>query len=450
MGIPRFVTRLLLVLLGLAWPGWTLPAWAQQPSPANVVLIVTDDLGYGDLGSYGAPDIRTPNIDRLAADGVRLTDFYASGATCTPTRAALIIGRYQQRVELERPIGSGADAGLPARGHSLPQLLRNNGYATALIGKWHLGYKPEFSPNAHGFDYFFGFKSGYVDYYQHTGGDGEHDLFENETPAHVAGYMTDLITERSVRFIEEHAARPFFVEVAYSAPHWPYQVPDRPSTARDDSIHVQPYEADAGTREDYAAMLERADQGVGALMAALERLGLAGNTLVIFTSDNGGEWLSRNAPLFHRKWSLWEGGIRVPAIVRWPGRLSAGEVSAQAGTTMDLTASILAATGTPVPAGVVLDGIDLLPILAGRAAVVERTLFWRTVYINRRQRAVRSGDWKLVLDGEAAMVFNLRTDIGERNDLARERQDVARRLRPLLAAWEENVDADARAAAAFR
>ena len=430
---------LLLGLLVAAAPGW-----AQTARP-NVVLIVTDDLGYGDLGSYGAPDVVTPNIDRLAAEGVRLTDFYASGSTCTPTRAALVSGRYQQRFELERALGLGVDTGLAADGRSMPQLLKNNGYATALIGKWHLGYRPEFSPTVHGFDYFFGFKSGYVDYYQHTGGDGMHDLFENGAPVHVDGYMTDLITERTVGFIEQNAGRPFFVEVAYSAPHWPYQVPDRPSTARDDAIHVQPYDRDAGTREDYVAMLERADRGVGAILAALESRRIAGNTLVIFTSDNGGEWLSRNEPLFHRKWTLWEGGIRVPAIFRWPDRLPAGVVSSQVGITMDITASILAATGTAVP-GPALDGIDLLPLLSGTSPTVERTLFWRMLYANRRQRAVRSGDWKLLIDGESALVFNLRADVGERNDLARTRQDIAQRLRPLLAAWEEEMNSEVRAA----
>jgi arylsulfatase A-like enzyme len=436
-------------LILLAWlVAW--PAVAQQPSSAtqpNVVLIVTDDLGYGDVGSFGSPDAKTPNIDRLAREGVRLTDFYANGSTCTPTRAALISGRYQQRFELERPLGSGVDTGLPAEGRSLPQLLKNNGYATGLVGKWHLGERPQFGPNAHGFDYFFGFKSGFIDYYQHTGGDGMHDLFENEAPAHVDGYMTDLITQRSVSFIEQHAQQRFFLEVAYNAPHWPYQVPDHPSTARDDAVHLQPYDPDSGTRQDYVAMLERADQGIGAILALIDKAGLTQNTLVIFTNDNGGEWLSRNAPLFHRKWTLWEGGIRVPAILRWPGRLPAGQVSRQVGITVDLTASILAATNTPVPAAARPDGINLLPILGGRSPVVERTLFWRTYYANRRQRAVRSGDWKLLIDGESAMVFDLRNDLGERNDLARERQDVARRLRPLIAAWEKDVDAEAKARA---
>ena len=183
-------------------------AGAQVPPKLNVVLIVTDDVGYGDIGSYGAPDVKTPNIDSLARDGVRLTDFYAA-PQCTPTRAALISGRYQQRFRLETAMGGPktprGQTGLPAGGYSLPQLLKNNGYATGLIGKWHLGYTPEFSPNAHGFDYFFGFKSGYIDYYQHTDGDGDSDLFENTTPVQVDGYMTDLITERSVNFIDEHA-----------------------------------------------------------------------------------------------------------------------------------------------------------------------------------------------------------------------------------------------------
>lgn len=201
------ITRLGVLLSLLAVPFLR----AQTTGRPNVVLIITDDVGYGDFGAYGAPDIKTPNIDRLARDGVRFTDFYANGATCTPTRAGLISGRYQQRFTLEAPLGNlhSADGvrGLPAAGHSLPQLLKNNGYVTGLVGKWHLGYKPEFSPAAHGFEYFFGFKSGYTDYYQHTSGEGEADLFENDQQVTVPGYMTDLITERSVRFIEQNSSQ---------------------------------------------------------------------------------------------------------------------------------------------------------------------------------------------------------------------------------------------------
>jgi arylsulfatase A-like enzyme len=422
------------------------PATAARP---NVVLIITDDVGYGDIGSYGAPDIKTPNIDSLARDGVRLTDFYANAPLCSPTRAGLVSGRYQQRFAIESALGNATgaavDQGLPPTGHSLPQLLKINGYATALIGKWHLGYKPEFSPNAHGYDYFFGFKSGYVDYYQHTGGDGQPDFFENDKPITETGYMTDLITARSTRFIEQSATRPFFLEVAYNAAHWPYQVPDRPSTAIRNAAHLQPHEENTSTRADYVAIMERADQGVGQILRTLDRLGLARNTIVIFTNDNGGEWLSRNAPLFSRKWTLWEGGIRVPTLVRWPGRVPAGRVSPQVGITMDLSASILAATNTPVPAEAKLEGMNIFPILEGRSPVVERTLFWRTTAGNHTQKAVRQGDVKYILDGNTPMVFDVRKDVGERTDITSGRQDVARRLRGLLDQWEKDVDAEAMA-----
>ena len=438
------VRRLLAIFFVLV----LLPVLASAQATPNVVLIVTDDVGYGDIGSYGAPDIKTPNIDRLAKDGTRLTDFYAA-PTCTPTRAALISGRYQQRVRLERPLGGSAsvdrDRGLPATGRSLPQLLKNNGYATGLIGKWHLGYKKEYQPSAHGFDYFFGFLGGLIDYYQHTGGDGKHDLYENDAPVHVDGYMTDLITERSVKFIEDHARGPFFLEVAYNAAHWPFQVPDKPSIAPNNARFVQPSDADTSTRADYVAILERADRGVGQILEALTRAGLVRNTLVIFTNDNGGEWLSRNAPLFQRKDTLWEGGIRVPLIMRWPGRIPAGRVSSQVGITMDLTASILAATNTPAPADARLEGIDLLPMLTGHAAPVERTLFFRIASNQRQQRSVRQGDWKLLIDGDDMLLFNLTQDIGERQDLAKDRSDIARRLRPLIAEWEKDVDAEAKA-----
>ena len=414
----------------------------SSPERPNVVLIITDDVGYGDIGSYGARDIRTPNIDRLARQGVKLTDFYAA-PQCTPTRAALITGRYQQRVRLERALGTVGPSltqGLAATGRSLPQLLKNNGYATALIGKWHLGFKAEFGPNAHGFDQFYGFLSGYVDFYTHTrGGDGLADLFENTTPVSDSGYLTDLITARAVRFIEQSAARPFFLEIAYNAAHWPFQRPDHHTKAANSGAFQGPADSVPATRADYIAMLERADAGIGQVLAALDRRGLTRNTLVIFTNDNGGEWLSSNAPLFHRKDTLWEGGIRVPTIFRWPARLSAGKTSAQPGITMDLTASILAATQTPVPADAALDGIDLLPVLEGRSPPVERPLFWRIATALRQQRAVRKGNWKLLVDGDDLMLFDLRTDIGERRDLASRRPDLVRALRQLLAEWERDV-----------
>jgi len=439
----RSMARVLIaaIVLGVGVVPSAAQAQSARAERPNVVLIITDDVGYGDFGPYGVTDIRTPNIDRLAKEGVKLTDFYAA-PVCTPTRAMLMTGRYQQRVGLEVALPSAGprDRGLLPTGRTLPRLLKNNGYATGLIGKWHLGWKPEFGPNEHGFDYFFGFKSGAIDFYTHEAASGLDDLFENTTPIRVDGYMTDLITARAVQFIEQHAAEPFFLDISYNAAHWPFQPPDHHSKAK--AVAYQgPMDDPAPTRKDYAAMLERADAGVGQILQMLAKLGLERNTLVIFTNDNGGEWLSRNTPLSNRKGTLWEGGIRVPAIFRWPGRLPAGRTSAQTGIFMDLTRSILAATGTSVPPEARLEGIDLIPILTGGQAPVERTLFWRT----QGQKAVRRGDWKLLVQGEAAYLFNLRADVGEHNDLARDRVDLIRTLRPLIASWEADVDAERKA-----
>ena len=444
------IAFLLLLAAAVTTPLSVVEAQIGGSQRPNVVLIITDDVGYGDLGSYGAPDVKTPHIDSLARDGVRLTDFYANGATCSPTRTGLISGRYQQRFGLEQPLGFGGrmdwDRGLPPTRSSLPRLLKNNGYATALVGKWHLGWRREFSPLAHGFDYFFGFKSGFVDYYQHTAGADsplKEDLFENDRPVQVQGYLTDLITERAIRFIEQNGGRPFFIDVAYNAAHWPYQPPESPSVARDNARHLGPFDDSTSTRADYIAILERADQGIGRILEALDRAGLRQNTIVIFTNDNGGEWLSRNTPLFHHKGTVWEGGIRVPAILRWPGRIPAGRVSSQVGITMDLTASILAATGTTVPPEARLEGINLLPVLEGRNPDLERTLFWRVTGVPSQQ-AVRSGEWKLLVDEGTPLLFNVRTDVAERNNLVGQRSDIARRLWTLLEAWQKDVDGEAK------
>src|SRR5690606_780253 len=414
-----------------------------QPARPNIVFIMTDDAGYGDLGIYGAPDVRTPVLDQLARDGVRFTNFYSNGPTCSPTRAGLISGRYQQRYNVEAPLPTAPRAegrGLRAEGHSLPHLLKTAGYDTALVGKWHLGYEPDQSPEAHGFDYFFGFKAGFVDYYQHTNSDGEPDLWENGQLVTEEGYMTDLITERAVRYIRERRNGPFFLSVQYNAPHWPYQPPDRPSVAPRNAAHLQPWEDNPGTRADYVAMLERVDQGVGQILEALDEAGIADDTLVIYTNDNGGEWLSRNAPTTNRKFSVWEGGIRVPAIMRWPGVIPAGQVSEQVGITMDFTATMLAVAGATLPEGYTPEGIDLLPIVTGATPSVERTLFWRA----GNASAVRSGDLKLIQQGaQLFFVFNVREDPAERNDLTNRSQADARRLYGLLRAWHEDVDAEA-------
>jgi arylsulfatase A-like enzyme len=445
----RLPLAALLIIASLGFA--TAPATAQ--TRPNVIFIMTDDLGYGDIGVYGGTDIATPRLDRLAREGIRFTDFYANASNCSPTRTGFLTGRYQQRYGIERPLSARGNVdglGLDADGRTLPQLLKNSGYATGLVGKWHLGYEDNQVPNAHGFDYFFGFQAGYTDYYRHTDGNGNPDLWQNRQQISEDGYMTDMITERAVAFIEANAGSPFFLSVQYNAPHWPYQLPDSPSVAVDNGTHLQPYDDNPGTREIYAAMVERADQGVGQIVDAVDAAGLSENTLIIYTNDNGGEWLSRNDPLFENKSSIYEGGIRVPAMLRWPGTIPAGRVTDQVGITMDLTRTILVAAGAELPSDLDLEGIDLLPIITGESPEVPRTLFWRT---RGGQRAVRSGNWKYITQypgvGERNFVFDLRLDVGEHNDLAwsAQGQAVARKLRPLLDAWEAEVSAEAAARA---
>jgi arylsulfatase A len=407
---------------------------ARPAAPPNILLVLVDDVGYGDVGSFGVPDAKTPSIDRLAREGVKLTDFYANGSNCSPTRTGFISGRYQQRSGIELPLG-GPDGGLAASATSLPRLLHDRGYATALFGKWHLGVKPEFSPNRHGFDEFWRFLGGAHDYYDPA------DLYHNDQRSTSTRYLTDEITTHATSFIVEHQREPFFVEVAYNAAHWPFQPPNLApdQRARSDLLHD-------GTRADYVAILERADKGIGEILLLLDRLQLARNTLVVFTSDNGGEWLSHNAPLFHRKSTLWEGGIRVPALMRWPGQLPAGAVSKQVGITMDLTASFLDAAGGTPPASYSPDGISLLPMLRERRTV-ERTLFWRIKTAGRDQKAVRRGRWKYMRDGVGTidsvheLLFDVEQDVGERNDQAYSHIPMLVEFRKLLADWEASVDA---------
>ena len=404
----------------------------QKP---NVIFILVDDLGYADIGSYGARDIRTPHLDRLAREGVRLTDCYSNGPVCTPTRAGFITGRYQQRVGLEWAILTGDKSpGLLTSETSIARMLKGNGYRTALFGKWHLGYKPEHAPNAHGFDEFFGILGGNADMYSHKGEKGEPELYEGITPAVTPGYLTDLITERSARYVERHAREPFFMYVAYNAPHWPFQPPDKPDDIRTRENWSQ------GTRADYAKMVERVDAGIGQILHALDRHNLARNTLVVFTNDNGGERYSINAPLTHRKATLWEGGIRVPCLARWPAEIPAARVSNQLMITMDWTATILAATKTAPPAGRQLDGVNLLPTLRGRAPQIERTFFWRIARDERKQKAVRRGNWKMLRDGGIDLLFDLEKDASERYDVGYQNQDALKEMRDLLRSWEADMD----------
>lgn len=432
-----------------------LPASAARP---NIIFILMDDMGYADLGCYGAKDIRTPHIDRLAREGVKLDNFYANAPVCTPTRCGFITGRWQQRVGLEFAMGFAAEQtrrvngqwvrepdmhglGLPTTQPSIAKFLKTAGYATGAFGKWHLGFKDEFNPTRHGFDEYFGELLGHSDYYRHTYYDGTYALRDGLEPVkHSGRYLTDLLNERAVAFVRAHAKEPFFMYVPHLAVHVPWQRPDRPETPMVTKEAM--YE---GTRADYAAMVERVDDGVGMILAELERHGLAENTLIVLSSDNGGERLSDNRPLFNHKATLWEGGIRVPCVMRWPAKLPAGRTLKQAGITMDLTATFLAAAGAKPPASYRPDGINLLPILSGQAPNQERTFFWRIDRSNRKQWAVRHGKWKYLNDGNTMdLLYDLEADIGERRSLTYVHPEIVKDLKARLQAWQAEMDASER------
>jgi arylsulfatase A-like enzyme len=408
----------------------------NQPRP-NVILILTDDLGYADLGCFGAKDIRTPAIDQLARQGVRFTQFYSNGSVCTPTRAALMTGRYQQRVGLEWALGTAYRGyGLETKETSLPRMLKDAGYATAMYGKWHLGFEPEYGPNAHGFDDFAGLLGGNVDHYSHRAIDGSDDWYENTKPVKQDGYSTDIISDKAVEYLAKRSAapdQPFFLYLAYNAVHWPFQAPGRPNDVRDRRTWFD------GTRADYAKMVESIDRGIAKIVATLDKSRFSSNTLILFTNDNGGERLSSNQPFFHHKQTLWEGGIRVPAIAHWSGRLPAGKICTQVAASMDFTASILGACGVKPPAGRTLDGIDIFPIARGEKPQIDRTLCWRVDRTERKQKAIRKGRYKYVNDGNVDSLYDLERDPGERVDLGYQMQTLVAELKKDLADWEADI-----------
>lgn len=419
----------------------------------NIVFILIDDMGYADLGCMGAQDIRTPNIDRLAREGLRFTDFYSNAPVCSPTRCGFITGRWQQRVGIEWALGYSAEqqllvngrwepatdihnsVGLPAAQPGIAKMLKAAGYATGAFGKWHLGFRDEFNPLHHGFDEYFGELLGHCDYYQHAYYDGTYALREGLDPVKQEGYFTDLINDRAVEFIRKNAGRPFFLYVPHLAVHAPFQPPDRPGPAVTKQNMLQ------GSRADYKSMLERVDRGVGMILAQLEQLGLADHTLVVLSSDNGGERWSDNSPLFHHKATLWEGGIRVPCLMRWPAKLPSGRDTLQMAITMDLTATFAAIGEAKPPAGYQFDGMNLIPMVSGEGpAVTDRTFCWRIDRSNRKMRAVRHGKWKYLDDGGTMdLLFDLENDIGERHNLGRFHPEIVADLKLRLAAWEEEV-----------
>jgi N-acetylgalactosamine-6-sulfatase len=416
-------------------------------------MLLADDLGYGDLGCYGAPDVRSPQLDKLARQGARFVQYYANGPECTPTRTALITGRYQQRVGgMECAIGTGNvgryddaillaerhELGLPPELANLPQGLARAGYETACIGKWHLGYEAKFNPREAGFARFFGCLGGYVDYFTHREQSPLDVLYSEREPVEREGHMTRLIADEALRFLDQKHERPFFLYVPFTAPHFPLQGP----SARDRVITAE--NLSKGTRADYIELVEDLDAQVGRILARLDERGLEENTIVLFASDNGAPTPGRNLPLAGNKGSVREGGIRVPLVVRWPGRIEAGSTSSQPCITFDLTRSLLALGGAEEPKARPLDGIDILTHVAEKRADVARTLFWRYRRGEKTERAVRDGDLKLTrrpLEGgtmEEAL-YDLAADPSEAENLLSRRPEDAARLRDLLGRWEAEM-----------
>jgi len=431
---------------------------AGSAAKPNIVFFLADDLGYGDIGCYGG-SAATPHVDRLARQGVRFTSYYSNGTECSPTRTALLTGRYQQRVGgLECAIGTGNvgryddairlcaqhDLGLPVSEVSLARRLNDAGYATAMAGKWHLGYEDKFAPNAHGFDHALYCLGGGMDYFHHVEDPPTYlpVLRLDGAPLRRHGYFTDLIAEDAVRWLRQTGKRPFFLYVPFTAPHAPYQGPD------DDSPQPLPAGSSRwkqGTADPrvYAAMIERMDQAIGRILDTVNELGVAGNTLVIFASDNGGTGSARQGGLRGHKGTTFEGGIRVPCVVRWPGVLPENVTTEQVAVTMDLTASLVRAAGATPPTDRPFDGVDILQRLQDRQGPVARTVFWRGRRGEQTWRAVRDGALKYVsrqnAKGREEYLFDIEKDRGETNDLLAGRPEEAARLRQLLARWEEDV-----------
>ena len=418
---------------------------AQRP---HVIFIVADDLGYADLGCYGGRTARfgpvSPEIDAMARAGIRFTQGYSNSPVCSPTRFALMTGRYQYRLRgaAEEPIRSGdrgnPNCGLPPAHPTLPSLLRAAGYRTALVGKWHLGHPPHFGPLKSGYDHFFGPMAGGVDYFTHCDSKGQHDLWNDEALAPTPGYLTDLLTERALSFIEEAVCRPgqpFLLSLHYTAPHWPWETREDPHLGP--ALASNLFHLDGGSVETYQRMIRQMDEGIGRIRVLLRRLGLAQNTLVIFTSDNGGERYSDNWPLVGGKMDLTEGGIRVPWVAEWPACIPPSSLSKQPCITMDWTTTVLDAAGVAAAPDYPLDGQSLMQVLVDPGHRFERPLFWRMKHL--AQRAFRDGPWKYLRVDGIDYLFDLSQDERERANLARRHPERLAAMRDAWETWEASM-----------
>lgn len=410
------------------------PSVAQDR--ANIVLIVSDDQGYGDISCYPHPEeVSTPNIDRIAQEGVRMTSGYASCPVCAPTRAGLLTGRYQQRFGFYT--ASDSRAGMPASETTLADVLQGAGYATGVFGKWHLGYHPPFRPLQRGFSSFYGFLGhGGHDYFELSDTSDEiRAIYRDHKPVADTGYLTRNITRNAVAFIEERRSEPFFAYVPYNAVHNPLQAPEE---------HVRRFSNPDPKRNTYLAMLAILDEGVGEILDTLDRLGLADNTLVIFLSDNGGArgTTAQNGALRSYKHSVYEGGIRVPFLLRWPGRIPAGTVSDEPVISIDVFSTALSAAGITAANGQSLDSKDIVPAVSGKLdGPLHEALFWNWIDKDSSNGwAIRKGRWKLLADKGGMELYNLDADLSESRDLASSQPEVVADLHEAYRHWQDGLE----------
>ena len=413
-------------------------ASARKP---NIVVVVADDMGFQDLGYQGSPDCQSPHLDRIRAEGVSLDNGYVTHPFCSPSRAGLLTGRYQHRFGHENNMLfdlQDDQTGLPLEERTMADLLGDAGYTNGLVGKWHLGAHPRFHPFKRGFDYMYGFVGGGHDYFDHGSPDSTEQHFipieHNGEIVAKDEYLTTTLGKEAASFVRQKAEEPFFLYFAFNAPHSPLQAPEEMIQR---FAHIQ----DEG-RRTYAAMVWAMDEAIGMVDAALEETGVKDDTLFVFINDNGGPTgnKSSNAPLRGTKRTLYEGGVRVPFLMRWPGKIEAGSTYSQPVSALDILPTALAAAGAEASPEHPLDGVDLLPYLSGKAqGAPHERLYWRC--FDGVEAAVREGKWKWVRHGRDATpeLFDLSADLEEQDDVASENPEVAERLQAAWQGWSAGM-----------
>ena len=406
--------------------------WAQ--AKPNFIIILSDDAGYADFGFQGNNSFKTPNIDSIAENGVTFTNGYVSGCVCSPSRAGLITGRYQARFGHENNLPPGNKLGLPTSERTFADILKQAGYKTAVIGKWHLGYEDEYHPNNRGFDWFYGCLQGSRNYWR-IKQPSKHRViqFNGQETEEVDQYLTDRLGDNAVKFINENKSSPFFMYLSFTAVHGPYQ-------AKESDVKVFNKSQLSKSRRNLAGMTKSLDDNVGKVLKALADNKIFDNTIVTFLNDNGGTGPAINTPLNGKKGTLYEGGTRVPFCIQWPARFKDGQKFKQPVIALDLLPTAIEAAGINLKDYKSLDGLSLIPYLTGKEKMAERTLFWRKhTGAETAWAALRKGEWKLHKQVSGYKLFNLTNDVSEQNDIKDNHKDIFRHLKGELAQWESEM-----------